>query len=102
MCSFNLSNVNFEQINTIMYDIHNKSLRLDELHITIFKDNLDIFDMTVFDIVNNSSAQGNFPWNFEWQISKDRSYKYKSGEKDKIKNYRPISLLPVFSNILYK
>ena len=97
--SFSFSSVNFEQINSIICDIRNKSPGIEELSVTVFKDNLDIFGLAVVDIVNKSLAQGIFP--SELKMAKIVPI-YKSGEKDKIENYRPVSLLPVFSKILEK
>ena len=66
--------------NTIICDIRNKRPGIDELPITVFKDNLDIFGMAVDDIVNKSSAPGIF-------LSELRMAKilpaYKSEKKDK-------------------
>ena len=55
--------------------------------------------MAVVDIVIKSLNQGIFP--SELKMAKIGPM-YKSREKDKIENYLPISLLPVFSKILEK
>lgn len=47
-------------------------------------------------IVNNSLAHGIFPEGLETALIK---LLYKKGDKSKIDNYRPVSLLPVFSKI---
>ena len=52
-----------------MQYLQKKSLGIDELPIgTVFKDNLDIFGMTVVDIVNKNLAQGIF--SLELEIAK--------------------------------
>ena len=99
LCSLNFSSVNFEQLNRIICDIRNKSPVMDELPMSDFKDNLKIFDVAVVYIVNKSLAHGIFP--SELKMAKIIPI-HKSGDKDKIENYRPISLLPVFSKILEK
>ena len=48
----------FEQMNTIICDVCNKSPGIDELPITVFQNNLDIFDIAFVDFVNTCWAQG--------------------------------------------
>ena len=55
--------------------------------------------MAFVDIVNKSLARVIFP--SEHKMAEIVPV-YKSGQEDKIENYRPISLLPVFSKILEK
>ena len=81
MCTFNFSSVNFKQIHSIICDIRNKSPGIDELPVTVFKDNLDIFGMAVVNIGNKSLAQGIFA--SQLKIAKIVPI-HKSGKKDKI------------------
>lgn len=66
---------------------------------SFLKDNIDIFLKPLHKIINRSLAQGVFPEVFK--IAKVSPI-FKSGSKSDIKNYRPISLLSVFSKVLEK
>ena len=69
------------------------------LPISVFRDNFDLFGPVIVDLINKSLSQGIFP--AELKMAKIVPI-HKSGEKCRIENYRPISLLPVFSKILEK
>ena len=83
----------------IIFNIKNKSPGVDNLPISVFRDNFDLFGPVIVDLINKSLSQGIFP--AELKMAKIVPI-HKSGEKCRIENYRPISLLPVFSKILEK
>ena len=71
----------------------------DDLPGRIFRDNIDYLTEPLLHIINLSLSKGVFPT--ELKIAKVLPL-YKGNEKNILKNYRPISLLPVLSKIFEK
>lgn len=71
----------------------------DGINIKIVKDNIQIFKDPLTDVFNVSFSTGTFPEDFKLAIVKPL---HKKGDKHSMNNYRPVSLLPVFSKILEK
>ena len=83
--------LNFDEFKEAFKSLkRNKAAGFDELSSNIIIDAYDSLKNTLFHIFKASIKQGIFP----------DSLKFKSGAKDNVSNYRPISILPVFSKIL--
>ena len=75
----------------------NKSNGFDDINSNIIKKSFDELLIPLFHICKSSLLQGCFPNNMK--IAKVTPL-FKSGDVDKLCNYRPISILPVFSKLL--
>ena len=80
----------------IISSISNKSVHINELPPNIIKENKETLSIPLTILFNQSINTGTFPEKFK--IGKVIPI-YKSGPKTDIANYRPISLLPMFSKI---
>ena len=76
-----------------------KSFGSDNVSLRFIKDALFAIAFYLTSIINTSIVTGIFPTTWKHAIVTPL---YKSGDKSDISNYRPISLLPVFSKILEK
>ena len=97
--SMYLSETNENEVQNIIRNLKDSSPGWDGLSGRIMKSCLDLILPTLTCLFNRCLLEGIFPK--ELKISKVIPI-FKSGEKDKIVNYRPISLLPFASKILEK
>ena len=88
-----------EEIATIIKGLKNSSAGADELLPSIMKQCSDLYIHPLTHLINVSLKQGVFPQ--ELKLAKVLPI-YKSGNKQLIQNYRPISILPYFSKNLEK
>lgn len=101
----NISNrLNFGQtdqneINNIIKSLKDGSPGHDSIPIFVFRDNFSILGDIISHICNASLSLGVFPR--QLMLAKVVCI-YKSGNPKSLSNYRPISVLPVFSKILEK
>ena len=75
----------------------NKAAGFDDLSSNIINDAYDSLKNIVFHVFKVSIQQGIFPDSLK--IAKVTPI-FKSGDKDNVINYRPISILPAFSKFL--
>lgn len=89
-----------QEIQSMFRSIRNsKSCDIDDLQIRPAKHVLDLIGPVLEHVYNLSLANGTFPRRM--QIAKVTAL-FKSGDKNKFSNYRPISILPIFSKCLEK
>ena len=87
------------EVSKVIRGLKNNGNRLLDIHPTIIKANIDIFSNHIAELYNFSLSEPEFP-----DLSKIGRVNpvYKSGPPDCIDNYRPISVLPIFSKIFEK
>ena len=89
-----------KEINRIIDTLKDKnSSGYDEITTKIIKISKPFIISPIINICNKMLAQGTFPERLKFSLIKPI---YKSGNKSSPSNYRPISLLPVFSKIFEK
>lgn len=92
-----LKNVTTHEVEKIIKDLNNKSSSgYDEITVKILKVSSPFIISPLTYICNRMLANGTFPDRLKYSEIKPI---YKKGNKTHISNYRPISLLPVFSKI---
>ena len=90
--------LNFDEFEEAFKSLkQNKAAGFDELSSNIIIDAYDSLKNILFHIFKVSIKQGIFPDSLK--IAKVTPI-FKSGAKDNVSNYRPISILPVFSKVL--
>ena len=90
--------LNFDEFEEALKSLkRNKAAGFDELSNNIIIDAYDSLKNILFHIFKVSIKQGIFPDSLK--IAKVTPI-FKSGAKDNVSNYRPISILPVFSKVL--
>ena len=95
-----LKNTTTGEIEKIIKELKNKnSCGYDEITAKILKQSSPFIVSPLTHICNSMLSTGIFPGRLKYSIIKPI---YKKGDKTLITNYRPISLLPVFSKILEK
>ena len=95
-----LNPTNELELKSIVNDLaSNKSPGYDDISPTVIKAVIDSIHLPLCDIFNKSLQTGCFPDNLK--IAKVVPI-YKGDDKTLVNNYRPISVLPVFSKILEK
>ena len=94
-----LNPVSSVEVQNIIYNLKNVSPGWDELTARIIKQTCFIYLESLTHILNLSLSQGLFP--NELKIAKVVPV-YKSGDKMLLNNYRPVSILPVFSKLFKK
>ena len=97
MNSMVISYVSCMDIKNTILSLKNSSPGYDELSAYIAKQCIDNYVMPLTYIINMSLMEGIFP--SELKLAK---VKVKSGESDKVTNYRPISVLSFLSKIFEK
>ncbi|MDV3196382.1 MAG: reverse transcriptase family protein, partial [Candidatus Phytoplasma stylosanthis] len=98
--SFDFREVTVNEILKIIQSLPNKKATgWDEIPVTLIKECKDYIAMPICTLINQSLFTGDFP--SKLKISVVRPI-YKKGDKNLIENYRPVSLLPVFSKIFEK
>ena len=97
--TFNFSPVNIEDISRIIYSFQNKSSHMSTYSVKVIKFISPLISPILRDLINRSLAEGIFP-NF-CKIARVVPV-FKSGSSSSLGNYRPISILPIFSKIFEK
>ena len=93
-------NTSTKEINNITDTLKSKNASgYDEISTKIIKISKPFIISPLINICNKMLAQGNYPERLKFSLIKPI---YKSGDKSSPSNYRPISLLPAFSNIFEK
>ena len=72
---------------------------MDKINIKLFKDTSEVIAHSIAKLINRSIQSHTFP--SSWKCSKVIP-SYKSGDRTKASNYRPISVLPALSNLMEK
>ena len=96
MCSLYLQRVSSEEISEMISDLKDIKQNLNHISVKIFKENREILAPTIRDIVNASFSAGVFPDVLKWATVIPI---LKGGDSTLLLNYRPISLLSIFSKI---
>ena len=91
-----LSPTNAHEVEKIIKEIRNSSPGYDEISSKILKCTYHLYLPTLVHLLNLSLTEGVFP--NEMKIARVVPL-YKSGDVRLIKNYRPVSVLPVFSKL---
>ena len=87
------------------FDLHNEDFDfakvsgIDHISATFLKDDIPVIAIYLAKIINLSIKLDTFP--LKYKIAKIRPL-FKKGIKTEAKNYRPISLLPLISNVTEK
>ena len=79
--------------------LKNKGNKLFDIHPSIIKDNIDFFGIHLTELYNMSLTESLIP--DQSKIGRITPV-HKSGPTDILDNYRPISVLPVFSKVFEK
>ena len=91
-------NISSEEIENIIRSLRSKeSCGYEEISIKILKISAPFISSPLTYIFNRAMFTGIFPARMKYALVK---LLFKKGEKKKVANYRPISLLPTFSKIL--
>ena len=88
--------VNEQEVRNIVFLLKNSSPGWDDISAKVIKNSFDLYIQPLTHILNMSLTQGVVP--NELKLAKVIPL-FKSGDKQLIKNYRPVSILPVFSKI---
>ena len=95
--TFRFSEVNIEDIKKDIPKLDkNKASQFSDIPIKIIKENLDVFADFLYTNINSSFKSSSFPSCLKMA---DMTPLHKKGKKDLKENYRPISILPVFSKV---
>ena len=97
--NFQMSPTTVEEVASVILALRDASPGHDGLPLFIFRENINILVNPVTYICNLSLSKGVFPSNLA--IAKVVCI-FKSGDPKKPENYRPISVLPIFSKVLEK
>jgi hypothetical protein len=97
--SFYFSPVTPQDVTSIIMSLKNKSCNINSCSISIIKKLTCILSPILASIINKSLIQGIFPNSFKMARVTPI---YKGGDKTDTGNYRPISVLPLFSKIFEK
>ena len=87
------------ELNAIVKSMKNVGGGLDGINSKIFKSSYEIIIQELTHFVNICLQNGKFPANLKVAVIKPI---FKSGDKQKVSNYRPISILPFISKIMEK
>ena len=79
--------------------LQNKKGNINELPVHLFKENKEIFSIPLSILFNQSVETGKFPTKFKHATVIPI---FKKGNREEIGNYRPISLLNIFSKVFEK
>jgi hypothetical protein len=96
-CSFSFNELTQDELETAMKSIKIKSPGIDDISCKVVIDVFEEIRNPIYQIFNSSVTTGIVP--DKLKISKIIPI-YKSGETDSLNNYRPISILSVFSKLL--
>ena len=89
----------FETKNKILAEIHNlnkKACQENDTPVKIIKDNIDIFSEFIFHNCNNALFDATFPSELK---NADVILVFKKKDRNNVKNYRPVSILPNLSRM---
>ena len=101
-CSLNtFDEIDLNTLETLIKDMNTKFNPEDPLPTAVFKKCLDVLGPVVLLIVNKSLAHSVFPSSLK-TASIRPTIKDRNGDKESLKNYRPISNTPFLSKILEK
>ena len=92
-----LSDVNSEEVETIIRSLKNASAGHDGIHTKVLKESYMSYLKPLTHVLNLSISQGFFPNCMKLARVVPL---YKSGDPMNITNYRPVSILPLFSKII--
>jgi hypothetical protein len=95
--SIYLCDVDQLEVTKIINSLKNASAGCDGVHAKVVKESYSLFIEPLVHVLNLSIRQGFFPNSMK--VAKVIPL-YKSGDASKISNYRPVSILPLFSKIL--
>ena len=87
------------EVSSVIRGLKNKGNRLLDIHPTVVKENLNVFSHHIAILYNFSLTESEFP--DKSKIGRVNPI-HKSGPMDCIDNYRPISVLPIFSKVFEK
>ena len=97
--SMDLAQVNLSEVTSIIHSLKSKKCRVNDFSPSILKRNSHLIAMPLTTLINQSFQQGQFPNKLKQaQVIP----LYKKGARSDINNYRPISLLNVFSKVFEK
>ena len=99
LTSFN--ELSLDQLKKIMFSMNSKSDILDPIPVWLLKENFDILGSVLLKIVNMSLNSSNFPTTLK-QATMRPLIKDENGNKDDLKNYRPISNTAFLAKLLEK
>jgi len=94
--SIYLRSTTVDEVTRIIHELKDSSCGYDEISARVIKDTYHIYLTPLIHLINLSLAQGVFP--NELKIARVVPL-YKSGDSQSISNYRPISILSVFSKV---
>ena len=95
--TFRFSEINIEDIKKDILKLDkNKASQHSDIPIKIIKENLDTFAEFLCKSINSSFKSSSFPSCLKMT---DVTPLHKEGKKDLKENYRPVSILPVFSKV---
>ena len=94
-----LQHTNVTELHHIIKDMKNVGAGVDGINGNIFKKTYSSITSQLVHLVNICLSKGTFPDNMKLAVVKPI---YKTGNKNSMSNYRPISILPYISKILEK
>ena len=94
-----LESVTEKEVIEIIQGLKNSSHGPDGIRTDIFKDTFRLYLVPLVHLLNLSLTHGHFP--IELKVARVLPI-FKSGDPQEIKNYRPISVLNVFSKVFKK
>ena len=89
----------YYEVSKVILGLKNRGSKILDIHPSILKENLDIFSIHFVRLYNSSLELETFPDTLKTARVNPG---HKSGPTDKIDNYRPISVLPLFSKVFEK
>lgn len=87
------------EVKDIIQNLKNVGAGVDGLNAKVFKATYEVIISMLTHFINICLKHGKFPSNLKIAVIKPI---YKSGDKQNVSNYRPISILPLLSKILEK
>ena len=97
--SISIPTITESEVTDTILSLKNSSAGYDEIPAQILKQNIILYIKHLTHLMNSSINKGIFP--DELKIAKVIEI-FKSGKKDSIENYRPISILSVFTKVFEK
>ena len=97
--SISIPTITESEVTDTILSLKNSSAGYDEIPAQILKQNIILYIKHLTHLMNSSINKGIFP--DELKIAKVIEI-FKSGKKDSIENYRPVSILSVFTKVFEK